>query len=240
MDSIDKTGRGETPGPRSYRDRPGQNGLPLGFPGGPTEAQADDGAEDRGPDATPAGSDPFDLAALRISQDFAATAGVRKLLNTVPVKKPSKEWFVRTHPDSEFWLTTAVVELKEDREVYLVAPGLRSELADEPTFSPRLLVASVNRQGALFLWPIRLPGPDGRADDWSRSALEAAQEARSRWVRVTANMSLGAYDVAVAPNVQTEPEWPDLAFRDMIKIAFRDRLIDSLSHPVVQRLRGEA
>ena len=71
-------------------------------------------------------------------------------------------------------------------------------LADEKTFSPRLLVTAINRQGVLFLWPIRLPGADGKIDDWSRSAMDAADEAKSRWVRVTSNMSLGAYEVAVA------------------------------------------
>ena len=59
-------------------------------------------------------------------------------------------------------------------------------------------MTAINRQGVLFLWPIRLPGADGKLDDWSRSAMDAADEAKSRWVRITANMSLGAYDVAVA------------------------------------------
>jgi hypothetical protein len=70
---------------------------PLG-PGGT------DGAE---PEA-----DPFDLNSLRISQDFATAVGVKRLIKTVPIKKPSKEWFVRTHPDPTYRLETAVLELK--------------------------------------------------------------------------------------------------------------------------------
>jgi hypothetical protein len=36
------------------------------------------------------------------------------------------------------------------------------------------------------------------------------------------------------------PEWPDhLPFREMLKIAFRDRIVDGLDHPVLKRLRGE-
>jgi hypothetical protein len=34
-------------------------------------------------------ADPFDLASLRLTQDFAAAVGVKRLLTTVPVKKPS-------------------------------------------------------------------------------------------------------------------------------------------------------
>jgi len=131
------------------------------------------------------------------------------------------------------------LELKEDRETYLVAPGLWPELASDPTFSPRELVTAINRQGVLFLWPIRLPGTDGKLDDWSRSAMDAADEAKSRWVRITANMSLGAYDVAVASGQVAEPEWPNITFQDIIKIAFRDKMISEWKHPALRRLRGE-
>jgi hypothetical protein len=186
------------------------------------------------------GADPFDLASLRLSQDFASAVGVKKLVTTIPVKKPSKEWFVRTHPDASCWLSTAVLELREDRETYLVAPGLWPEMASDPTFSPRLLVTTINRQGVLFLWPIRLPGADGKIDDWSRSAMDAANEAKSRWIRVTANMSLGAYEVAIGSGTMAEPSWPDLGFQEIIRIAFHDRMITEWNHPVLRRLRGEA
>jgi hypothetical protein len=122
----------------------------------------------------------------------------------------------------------------------LVAPSLWSGLADEKTLSPRLLVTAINRQGVLFLWPIRLPGADGRIDDWSRSAIDAADEAKSGWVRITANMSLGAYDIAVASGQIAEPSWPDVPFQEIIKIAFRDKMISDWDHPVLRRLRGEA
>ena len=132
------------------------------------------------------------------------------------------------------------MELKEgDQETYLVAPDLWPELSSEPTFSPRLLVTSINRQGVLFLWKLRLPGADGRVDDWSRSAMDAANEAKSRWVRTIANMSLGAYELTVASGQVAEPEWPELAFQEIIKIAFRDKMISDWNHPVLRRLRGE-
>jgi hypothetical protein len=182
--------------------------------------------------------DPFDPARLRLSQNFGAAVGVRKLLTTVPVRKPAREWFVRTHHDGAYRLTTAVLESKEDREVYLVDPGLWPSLASETTFSPRLLVLTVNRQGTTFLWPVRLPGPDGKIDDWNRSAAEAAEMARDEWVRVSANMSLGAYDIAVASH-QAEPVWPVEPMREILRVAFRGKFIDSWDHPVLRRLRGE-
>jgi len=64
---------------------------------------------------TAAAPDPFDANRLRLSQDFAASVGVKKALLTVPVRKPAKEWFVQVHPDESYRIQTAVVELKEDR-----------------------------------------------------------------------------------------------------------------------------
>ena len=155
MNYSKRSPRGESPD-----SLPGQDGLLFGqdvanVQASPNvQANGQAGSNGRIDDLAMAGSevakpeaDPFDLASLRLSQDFASAVGVKKLITTVPVKKPSKEWFVRTHPDPAYWLQTAFVELKEDRETYLVAPGLWPELASDPTLSPRELVTAVNRQG---------------------------------------------------------------------------------------------
>jgi hypothetical protein len=185
-------------------------------------------------------NDPFNPANLRLSQDFHADLGVKKKLLTVPVRKPDKTWFVRVHPDEDYRLPTYVIELKQEQETYLVTPALWPELAGESTFSPRLLITAVNRQGDLFLWPVRLPGKDGRNDRWSESAMEAVQLAQKSWVRVSANMSLGAYEVYEATAAVPEPKWPEETMADLLKIAFKGRLIESLDHAVLQQLRGES
>ena len=47
--------------------------------------------------------DPFaDLASLRLDQDFTETCGVKKLLRTIPVRKPNQQDFVRVHPDPAY------------------------------------------------------------------------------------------------------------------------------------------
>jgi predicted DNA-binding transcriptional regulator AlpA len=45
------------------------------------------------------GPNPFDPAALRLDQSYADTVGVKKLLTTVPVRKPNRQDFVRVHAD---------------------------------------------------------------------------------------------------------------------------------------------
>ena len=51
-------------------------------------------------------------------------------------------------------------------------------------------------------------------------------------------MSLGAYDIFEATANIPDPVWPELSFTDILKIAFRDKLIDRPDHPVIQQLRG--
>ena len=184
--------------------------------------------------------DPFDVSRLTLSQNFHSAAGVKKVLSTVPVRKPSKEWFVRTHPDPKFHITTCVIDLKEDSELYLVDPSLWETLAGESTFGPRALITTINRQNVLYLWPIRLPDADGRIDDWNRSALEASQRAKDAWVRVQSNRSLGAYQVYEASYNQNDPTWDVPSLSELLRIAFKDKFINSDDHPILRRLRGEA
>jgi hypothetical protein len=184
--------------------------------------------------------DPFgDLSALRLDQSYAETAGVKKLLTTVPVRKPNRQDFVRVHPDPAYRLTpAAIIEVKEDREVYLVMPHMAQELPGE--FNVATLYTAINCQGVLHLWPVRLPGSDGKHNEWHRSAGEAAERAWVRWIRVTANLSLGAYEIREAEGDIPEPDWPNAPFEEILKVAFRDRIVDRTDHPLVRRLRGAA
>ncbi len=183
--------------------------------------------------------DPFNPESLRISQDFATAAGVKQVLTTIPVRKPNRQDFVRVHPGEDYQLTTVIIELKDDRESYLVTPDLRDELLGEVI--PVTLFLAVNRQNVLSFWPCKLPDPSGRVNAWHESALEAAHLARDGWIRVTADMSLGAYRIFQATGDLPEPEWPEESLGELLKIAFKGgKLIDSVNHPVLQRLRGEA
>lgn len=181
--------------------------------------------------------DPFDPAALRLDQSYADTVGVKKLLTTVPVRKPNRQDFVRVHPDPEYRLTpAATIEVKDEGEVYLVTPNIAPGLAGE--FSTVTLFTTISRQGTLHLWPVKLPDPDGRYNEWHRSAAEAAERAMSKWVRVTSSRSLGAYELFEASGELPEPVWPEFSFQEILKIAFRDRIVDRPDHPLVQKLKG--
>ena len=181
---------------------------------------------------------PFDPARLRLSQRFSQGSDVKRALVTVPVRKPSPQEFFRVHPADEWRLDTAVIEIKADREVYLVAPEIWPLFPNE--CKPRTLYTTIDRRNVVTLWPVRLPDENGRLDDWNRSAHEAAQLGTERWVRMSADMALGAYRIDIAIGEFPDPVWPaGVTFADLLKIAFKGRMIESLDHPVLRRLRGE-
>ena len=180
-----------------------------------------------------------DVANIRIDPTMVGGPSVSKVLVQIPVRKPSKEWFIRTHPDIEkHTIDTLVLELKEDGEVYLVPPALRNALLGEPCVNIKRLHLSANRQGDVFIWPIRLPGADGKLDSWNESALEAANLAATKWVRLSANLRIGAYSIAVA-DIADAPKWPAMPFNELLRIAFKGKVIETMDHPVLRRLRGE-
>jgi hypothetical protein len=225
--------------------RNGLGELPDNSPGVINRSQPGDALASGGEGAPRiVAGDPFaDIAGLRLNQDFDSGLALAKPLLTVPVRKPSKEWFVRVHPDAAYRLQTAVIELKEDSELYLVNHSLWPELASENTFGPRALFTAYSRPGnVVFLWPVRLPGADGKLDEWNRSALQIATTlATEHWVRISSNRALGAYEARLAPASVSwgEPAWPKEPLNELLRRAFKDRFIESLDHPVLKRLRGE-
>ena len=166
-----------------------------------------------------------------------ATVGAKPVLATVPVRKPGRQDWFRINPDPAYRLITVLIEIKDDRELFLVDPDLQEELALEG-IGVELLTA-INRQGVVTLWPLRLPDASGRSNAWHESARIAAAQAEREWTRMVANMSLGAYELFASVGDLPEPDWPTEPFRELFKIAFRGRLIDTRDHLVLKRLRGE-
>ena len=95
------------------------------------------------------------------------------------------------HPPPNYRADVALIELRDDREIYLLTPIIAQEMRGELYIAT--MYTAINRQGVLFLWPVRLPSPDGRQMEWHRSAAQAAEIAMKQWVRVRADMCLAAY-----------------------------------------------
>lgn len=185
---------------------------------------------------------PFDPSRFAVAPATLATAqghgdgSVVPQLTGLSVRKPNKQEFIRVHPT--VLIPAPLLELKTEREIYLVVPDVAVMLPGDVHSRDMLLATTA--QGSLFLWPQSHVDPDAkRKDEWGASARQAAALARTSWVRVISDMSAGRYNVMKAQGLIGEPVWPEMSPGEMLELAFgRERLIDSPSHPVVKRLLG--
>jgi hypothetical protein len=182
--------------------------------------------------------DPLNPDLYRVS---GPTVQVEAGILAVPVRKPNKQEFVRVHPDPAY---TRDVELLEftggggDKDLYLVAPQVRPMVSDD--MRPYLLHTTISRDKVLFLWQVRITADSndgGRR--WSQTALAATAEAKELWIKLLSNRALGGYEIVRAVTDHGDPKWPDLTFSEIFAIAFRDKLIDNVEHPVVKKITGE-
>ena len=176
------------------------------------------------------------FSSLRLSQNFGETLGVKKVLATVPVGKPTKDRFFRTHTSPSWVFPTWILENKAARETYIVSPEVASVLGD--LVRPVELYAVIDRQNNPYLVPIPLPGPNGVRNSWHESLLQAVLPARLVWLRISANMDLKGYDIFEAAANLPEPIWPETTMDELLEVAFRGRIITGLDHPVVQDRLG--
>lgn len=180
----------------------------------------------------------IDFNALRLPQNFSESLGVRKAITRVPVRKPSKTDFFRVRPGDEWSYQTMVLEIKDEGETYIVSQALWGSISE--LLRPAMLHVAIDRRNNVFLIPIPLPGEDGRRNSWHQSLADIVDVAEDKWVRTSANKFVGAYDAYIAESKLLEPEWPDMTLEEILKIAFRDKVLESVDHPVIRQLRGVA
>ena len=203
----------------------------------PEETQAKP-EETQAPETSSA-PDPFDPASLAIKGNPADAIGVKRALTVVPVRKPNRQEFFRTHSDENYAVQMAILELKTENETYAVTPEVAVSMPGDTRVVR--LTTTITRQGNVFLWPVLMPSNEGREMAWHTSAREAAERAQTVWVRMMANMSGGYYDIWEADGSVAEPQWPEHSFQQLLKVAFGNgRLIDREDHPVLQQLLGRA
>ncbi|MDW7618501.1 MAG: hypothetical protein SCG84_01225 [Nitrosomonadaceae bacterium] len=178
-----------------------------------------------------------DLKSLRLPANYGETLGVKKLLTNVLVGKPKKAQFFRTHISEDMTFPAMILEIKEARESYVVVPEVVQEVSE--LVRPVMLHAAINRQNNVSLIPVPLPGEDGTRNPWHESLAQAVEHAKLKWIRITANMHAGGYDVYEAEGELPEPEWPAHDIDALVQVAFRGKIITSLDHPIVQSLLGK-
>src|SRR5262249_51460765 len=79
-------------------------------------------------------SDPYDAASLRLTDDSLTNAAFKKLLTTVPTRKPDKAWWIRVHPGEDYQQNLGFIERKEEKRdeiLYLVHGNFQTSLSEE-------------------------------------------------------------------------------------------------------------
>jgi hypothetical protein len=175
------------------------------------------------------------LEALRLSPEEAGQIGVEEVLAHISIRKPNFNEFARVNPDPAMSLATSVF-IDPERETYFVAPSARNVLV--AGVKAVLLLPTVNQRGVFFIWPIALGDGSGRRNAWHDSAREAAELAKREWVKIVSDMAGGCYRIYRAKGKLPDPAFPSQSLDELLRIAFRGRIIDNENHPVVKQALG--
>ena len=158
------------------------------------------------------------------------------MLTTVPVGRPSKDRFFRTHKSTDMVFPAMLLENKATSEVYLVGAPVAGVLGG--LVRPVELHAAIDRQGNPSLIPVPMPDQNGNRNPWHQSLADAVARSRETWIRITANKAIGGYDIYEASAKLAEPIWPTESMDTLLDVAFRGRILNDPYHPVVVDLLG--
>jgi hypothetical protein len=164
---------------------------------------------------------------------------VSRPITNVPIRKPNRHEFFRTHPGEEYWRPVAFIEL--ERILYVVHPFMIPHL-DEGDIFYAFLCLAISKSGQLFFWPLKIS--KGKSNAWNDSSLEIAKMGTGKWVKIRSRLEDGKgggyYEVDVPLADFGEPTWPDLTLKQLYDIAFKgDRIVDRVDHLVIQKLTGQ-
>ncbi|MCK0172347.1 hypothetical protein MWU53_14885 [Aliiroseovarius sp. S1123] len=200
-------------------------------------------AAEQGAPNTDGAVDPFDPSRFRVSEILSTGGdGIRKEITHIRTGKPPKSVFFRSHPDPEYSIDCFMLEDDSGggmRETYLVLPQVAEALIEE--VKAKRIKLCVTRQGVPFLWEIARPLDDGfgRRNLWHETALKAAELSETKWTRVAANMSEGAYTIHTSESMD-EPQWPDPSIEALLRLGYgEERVVRDMQHPLVRRLLGQ-
>ena len=120
--------------------------------------------------------------------------------------------------------------------LYVADDSVRPEM--ERFVKPhRVAVGITYHDKVVFLWARSL---GAGSNTWTDSVMKAMDAAETDWVSLESDRAHSEYKVHHSPRSKEwgDPEWPDQTLEDVLGLALRDRIIDSLDHAVVKRLLG--
>lgn len=182
----------------------------------------------------------FSLNAFRSPDPNIVTCPpARKIQTMVQVGKPSRLDHFRVNPDPNCFFDATCLDLQSG--LYLVSNSILSQVPDTVKISTKRIFLTVTQKMEVSLWPITYPSgglTGGWVSPWIISALRAAGIAKRKWIRLLPNSDSNRYDVVEA-TWDLEPVWPQQSFKEILELAFKDRIIESTNHPAILYLNSE-
>ena len=182
----------------------------------------------------------IDLERVRARADQAIDLGVTTEYTVIPIRNPKPDEFFRCMSDENYTMDAHILSLKSENEWYLIDPEILPEIQLESQLRVMTLYVCVTMNSTPFVTCIPQPDEMGKINSWHDSGHRTMEEAKQCWVRRQADKANGGYIITKAMNAKLpDPKWPTMTLDEVIDKAFDKFYIDDISHPVLQRLRGE-
>jgi hypothetical protein len=185
-------------------------------------------------------TDPIDVEGLWESPPTPVE--FKPIIAGLSVRKPKRDEYFRVRDDLRYTVDAKCLEAKPPGQLTPVWYWVPRQLWTMPPLAAELKVVRLHTvmttTGVKLLWPIKLD-TGGSGSEWRDSALEIAERAKAAWLRTWGDMAAGRYAAEEAAGDHGEPDWPTEPFTELVRLAFKGRVIDSLAHEVVRKLTGE-
>ena len=182
----------------------------------------------------------IDLERVRARADQSIDLGVTTEYTVIPIRNPKPDEFFRCMSDENYTMDAHILSLKSENEWYLIDPEILPGIQLESQLRVMTLYVCVTMNSTPFVTCIPQPDEMGKINSWHDSGHRTMEEAKQCWVRRQADKANGGYIITKAMNAKLpDPKWPTMTLDEVIEKAFDKFYIDDISHPVLQRLRGE-
>jgi hypothetical protein len=150
--------------------------------------------------------------------------------------------FFVAHPDPDKRPVVMLVKPDgkdtDEEDWFLVDADVEEDLADVGLMYELVLCRTSN--GGYFLWRLKVEELGGRIDGYNETAREAFEEnAGKRWIKLKGDRKSRAYEAIKGGPITTAIRWPEFEIDELVRRAFRNRVVHSEDHALIRRLRGD-
>jgi hypothetical protein len=165
------------------------------------------------------------------------------------VNKPRKEHWFRVRPFDLVEVTDCwpvnVFEYEHAGEMgktqYLLDPESEAGklLLMHGKLKPAVVVLGMYFHGELFAWCVKTPAGQNRsADKWAHTRVQCAMIAQERWITMESGAT--GYSPRHAASEFDPPEWDKHDTDELLTLACKGLVIDSLDHEVIRLFTGRS